>query len=267
MFLIGFEDNLIPIHHLLQLFSSTHSLLTILLLLILLFWWWGLEILLNLRPIVDDVMVTICDHSLLLLWALLLLLLLAFLVIINIDLTILLWKIILLSLLIISIIIIIIIWGALYFTLTVYYFVLFIVVVVIDVVAVSSGEESVTVCSLWRLFRVLFVKFILTGVEFWQVNWLFILKCLWRVIVFWWRGNLVWEKFAFVIFVVPLILLHGRLTPSMRLLVLVQQGHQFLLLLFNVLLQYLSRQITPEHLLYFCRCLVFSLELLPYCRS
>ena len=201
-------------------------------------------------------MVAICDHSLLLLWALLLLL--AVLAIIIIDLPILLRKVILLFLKIINILIIIILWT-LYFMLTVYYFILF---VVVDILAVSS-KKSVTVCSLWWMFWVLFVKFVLAGIEFWQVYRLFVLKCFWRVVVFWWWGNLVRKKFAFVVFVVPLILLHWWLATSMWLLVLIQQGHQFLLLFFYILLQYLSRQVTPENLLYLRRCLVLSLKLLP----
>lgn len=230
MFLIGFEDNLIPIHHFFQLFFISHFTLTILFLVLL--WRWGLKILLNLRPVIDNVMVAICDHSqLLLLWTRLLLLLVILTVLIIVWLFFLLWKIFLLLFLLLDIQVVIIIWGTFYLMLAVYYFVLFIV---FFGVVVAGRKEPVTVCPLWGLFWILFVEFILAGVEFWQIYRLFILKCLRRVVLRWWR-NLAWKKFAFVILMMPLILL-CRLTPSMWLLVLIQQRHQFLLLFFYILL-------------------------------
>lgn len=145
MLLISLKDNLIPIHHLVKLFPITHFTLFSLILFILR--WRRLKILLNLRPIINHVMMTICDHTLLLLWALLMLLLLVFLLILTIMLV----KLFIIMLFIILFLIV----RTHNLTLTINYLILFICV-----------KKSVTMHSRWWLLRLLLVKLVLTWMDF-----------------------------------------------------------------------------------------------------
>ena len=148
MLLISLKDNLISIHHLVKFFPITHFILFSLILFILR--WRRLKILLNLRPIINHVMMTICNHILLLLWALLMLLLLVFLL----TFTIMLPKLFILILFIILFLIMLII-RTHNLTLTINYLILFICV-----------KKSVTMHSWWWLLRLLLVKLVLTWVDF-----------------------------------------------------------------------------------------------------
>lgn len=148
MLLISLKNNLIPIHHLVKLLPITHFTLFSLILFILR--WRRLKILLNLRPIINHIMMTICDHTLLLLWALLMLLLLIFLLILTIMLV----KLFIIMLFIILFLIMLIV-RTLKLTLTIHYLILFICV-----------KKSVTMHSRWWLLRLLLVKLVLTWVDF-----------------------------------------------------------------------------------------------------
>lgn len=140
-------------------------------------WWWRLKVLLYLWSVVNYVMMTICDY--ILLWTLFL----VFFIFIRI-----------------LFFIFLIVASFISFVLT------FNLMFATDDLILLIVEKSVTVHSFRGLFRLLLSIFVLTWIYFWQVYGFLVLKCFWRVVL-WWSRDFVWKKIALMVLVASLILL------------------------------------------------------------
>ena len=178
MLLVGLKDNLILWDHFgYFLFMLVHMLFILIR--------WRLEILLNLRSVINDFMVSICYDILTGWWFRFrsLLYILRSLIITAI--------VLILSFIFIFIFISLFIfhrWGTHYFIFAINYFIFLVIV----------AEKPVTVHSLRGHFRVLKSK--IARVYFWQIYRLLVLECFWRVLlwVLFWMGS-VCKKLAFIL--------------------------------------------------------------------